>query len=116
MPADEYDDEDDRHRRRRRRRRDDDDDYYDDGPQDNAGLQYVIPINTNPVAIAAGYVGLFAVLCFPAPLALVLGIVALVQLKKKPEQHGKGRAIFAIVMGVLFSLPLPVLVVAGLFR
>lgn len=113
MPDDDYDD--DRPRPRRPRRRDDDDDdYYDDRPQGDAGLQYVIPINTNVVAIAAGYVGLVSVLCFPAPIALILGIIALVQLKKKPEQHGKGRAIFAIVMGVLFSLPIPLIVILAL--
>ena len=63
-------------------------------------------------AIAAGYVGLISVLCFPAPFALLLGILALRQLKKKPKLHGKGRAIFAIVMGVLFSIPIPFIVIA----
>lgn len=95
----EYDDEDDRPRRRRRRRCDDEDDDFDD-----EGLQYVIPINTSGLAIAAGYVGLISVLCFPAPIALLLGILALVQLKKKPKLHGKGRAIFAIMMGSFFTL------------
>jgi len=93
--------EDDRPRRRRRRR-DDDEEVGDEG------LQYVIPINTSGLAIAAGYVGLISVLCFPAPFALLLGILALVQLKKNPKLHGKGRAIFAIVMGGLFTI-LPVI-------
>jgi hypothetical protein len=112
---DEHDD-----RPRRRRRRDDDDSDNDDSDNDDPprrrrrrndddddgdeGLQYVIPINTSGLAIAAGYVGLISVLCFPAPIALFLGILALVQLKKKPKLHGKGRAIFAIVMGSLFTL------------
>ena len=90
---DEDEDDDDRPRRRRRHR---DDDAGDEG------LQYVIPINTSGLAIAAGYVGLISVLCLPAPLALLLGILALRHLKKNPKLHGKGRAIFAIVMGSLF--------------
>jgi hypothetical protein len=99
---DEEEDEEDRPLRRRRRRRDDYEDDDDDAGDE--GLQYVIPINTSGLAIAAGYVGLISVLCFPAPFALLLGILALVQLKKKPKLHGKGRAIFAIVMGTLFTI------------
>lgn len=91
------DDEDDEDRRRRRRRRREEDSGDD-------GLQFVIPINTSGLAIAAGYVGLISVLCFPAPFALILGILALRQLKKNPKMHGHARAIFAIVMGVIFTI------------
>lgn len=115
------DDRDDDESRPRRRRDDyaDDEGGYDDRPRrrrrvrDDAGddgLHYVIPINTSGLAIAAGYVGLISVLCFPAPVALVLGILALRQLKKNPKLHGRGRAVFAIVMGVIFTL-LPVVIV-----
>ena len=117
---DEYED-DDRPRRPRRRR--DDYDEYDDRPRrrrraradaGDDGLQYVIPINTSGLAIAAGYVGLISVLCFPAPVALILGLLALRQLNKNPKLHGRGRAIFAIVMGVLFTLlPLALVVYAA---
>ena len=116
---DEYEDDD--RPRRPRRRRDDYDDEEGDRPRrrrrarDDAGddgLQYVIPINTSGLAIAAGYVGLISVLCFPAPVALILGILALRQLNKNPKLHGRGRAIFAIVMGVIFTLPLPVMLYA----
>ncbi len=55
-------------------------------------------------AIAAGYVGLFSVLLIPAPLALLLGVVAIVDIKRHPKKHGMGRAIFAVVMGVLFTV------------
>ena len=89
------DEDDDRPRRRRRRQEDDSGDE---------GLQYVIPINTSGLAIAAGYVGLISVLCLPAPFALLLGFLALRHLKKNPKMHGKGRAIFAIVMGGLFTV------------
>lgn len=121
---DDREDDEDRPRRPRRRRDeyDDDDDDYDDRPRrrrarDDAGddgLQYVIPINTSGLAIAAGYVGLISVLCFPAPVALILGILALRQLNKNPKLHGRGRAVFAIVMGVIFTLlPLAFVVYAA---
>ncbi len=116
-PDDDYD-FDDRPRRRPRREYDDDDDDFDDRPRrrrrrppSGDGLQYVVPVNTNLLAILAGYAGLVSVLCFPAPFALVLGILALRQLKRNPDQHGKGRAIFGIVMGTLCSLPIPVIAV-----
>ena len=92
---DEDEDDDDRPRRRRRREEEDSGDE---------GLQYIIPINTSGLALAAGYVGLISVLCLPAPFALLLGILALRHLKKNPKLHGKGRAIFAIVMGGLFTV------------
>jgi hypothetical protein len=119
-PDDETDDyEDDRPRRRRRYAEDDEDD--DDRPRrrrppppDDQGLQFVVPVNTNLLAILAGYLGLVSVLCVPAPFALIVGLIALRQLEKNPGQHGKGRAIFGVVMGVLFSLPLPVIAVAAL--
>ena len=81
---------------------------------DDPSLRFVLPVNTNPLAIIAGYLGLISVLVLPAPFALLLGILALVQLKKNPKQHGHGRAIFAIVMGGLFSLVIPVIVVAAI--
>lgn len=98
----------DRPRRRRRHRDDDDDD-----PLDEPGMHYVLPVNTSGLAIAAGYVGLISVLCVPAPIALILGILALVNLKKNPKLHGHGRAWFAIVMGTIFTVLPIVLLILG---
>ena len=50
-------------------------------------------------AIAAGYLGLVSVLCVPAPLALLAGILAVREMKRDPKKHGMGRAVFGIVMG-----------------
>jgi hypothetical protein len=52
-------------------------------------------------SIVAGYLGLFSLLCFPAPLALICGIVAVIHLRKNPRLSGWGRAFFGIVMGAL---------------
>jgi len=71
---------------------------------DDASLRILIPIGRSPWAIAAGYLGLFSVLCVFAPFALITGILALRDIKKHPEKHGRGRAWFGIIMGALFSL------------
>ncbi len=72
----------------------------------------LIPVGRSGWAIAAGYMGLFAVLVIFAPISLVLGIVALIHLKRRPDLHGKGRAIFGIVMGGLFSILFVFMVIA----
>jgi hypothetical protein len=64
----------------------------------------LLPVGRSPWAIIAGYAGLFAVLCFPAPIALVLGLIAIRDIKRHPDRHGMGRAIFAVVMGTLFTI------------
>ena len=83
-------------------------------PQGNKALRMVIPIGRSGYAIAAGYLALFSVLCIPAPLALVFGILALKDIKKNPEKTGKGRAYFGIIMGCLFSILLVVVMVGAL--
>ena len=99
---DDDDEDDDRPRRRRRREESGDD-----------GLHFVVPVNTSGLAIAAGYVGLISVLCLPAPIALILGILAVRHLKKNPKMHGMGRAIFAIAMGAIFSIVFVGMLVLG---
>lgn len=66
-------------------------------------LADMVPGGVAPLAVAAFYLGLLSFLCFPAPFALALGILALRDLKKQPERGGKARAIFGIVMGVIGS-------------
>jgi sugar phosphate permease len=61
----------------------------------------LLPVGRSGLAIAAGYAGLFALLIVPAPLALVLGLLAVRDIKKNPKKHGMGRAVFGIVMGAL---------------
>jgi len=83
--------------------------------EDDAAMRMLIPVGRSLWAIAAGYAGLFAVLCFPAPIALILGIVAIYDIKKHPKRHGMGRAIFGLAMGVIFTVVLFVVLVEGAF-
>jgi hypothetical protein len=67
-------------------------------------MRMLLPVGRSWVAILAGYLGLVAVLVVTAPLALAAGIAAVIHLRKNPELHGMGRAVFAIIMGGLFSV------------
>ena len=57
--------------------------------------------------------GLVSVIPLFAPIALILGIAAVIHLKRNPKQRGMGRAVFAIVMGTIFSLVLLAVIVAN---
>lgn len=72
-------------------------------------MRMILPVGRSGFAIAAGYAGLFSVLCFPAPVALILGILAIIDIKRHPEKLGMGRAVFAVIMGGLFSI-MPLLI------
>jgi len=67
----------------------------------DAALGYIVPVNTSILAIFASYAGLLAVTGIFAPISLILGITALLDIKWHPEKKGKGRAIFAIVIGIV---------------
>lgn len=66
-------------------------------------MRFVAPVHASGLAVAAGYLGLFSVLFIFAPIALILSILALNDLKKNPHKTGKGRAIFGLIMGGIFS-------------
>jgi hypothetical protein len=72
-----------------------------DPVMDDPAMRMLLPIGRSAWAIAAGYLGLFSFIVFPAPLALILGIIAIRDLRKHPEKRGMGRAIFGLVMGGL---------------
>jgi len=77
-------------------------------------MRLLIPVGCSPLAMAAGYAGLFSILCFPAPVALVLGILAIRDVKAHPKKHGMGRAIFGVVMGILGTVvPLIIMLVSA---
>ena len=66
-------------------------------------MRWIFPVGRSGLAIAAGYFGLFGLLVFPAPLALALGALAVIDLRRHPDKRGWGRAIFGITIGVAGS-------------
>lgn len=68
---------------------------------DDPLARWLLPVGRSGWAIAAGYLGFFSLLLFPAPLALLTGIAAFVDMKRNPKKHGRGRAVFGIFMGAL---------------
>lgn len=83
--------------------------------QDDPLLRMVLPIGRSGLAIAAGYLGLFSFIVIPAPLALLISILALKDIKKNPKKLGKGRAIFGLVMGILGSLLLVIFIAGAIY-
>jgi hypothetical protein len=78
-------------------------------------VRALLPVGRTPLAIVAGYLGLGALFCFPAPLALGVGIWAVIDLKKKPGMHGMGRAVFGIVTGAIGTVGLVLWLVMAIF-
>jgi hypothetical protein len=64
----------------------------------------MVPVGRRGWAIAAGHVAIFAAFIWPlAPIALAMGVWALVDISRS-DGRGRGRAWFAIVVGVLGTL------------
>jgi len=76
-------------------------------------IRMLLPVGRSVWAIAAGYFGLFSLIGCGAPPAIFCGIMALRDIRRNPQLHGQGRAIFGIVMGVIGMVPL-VAMIAGL--
>jgi len=70
---------------------------------DDPVMRALLPVGRSGWAIAAGYLGLFSLLFVPAPLAVAVAIIAMVDIRRHPEKHGMGRAVFGLVMGLLGS-------------
>jgi predicted RNA-binding Zn-ribbon protein involved in translation (DUF1610 family) len=66
---------------------------------DDPAIRLLLPVGRSGWAIAAGYLGLISVLIFPAPFALLAGILAIREMRRDPRKHGMGRAVFGIIMG-----------------
>lgn len=69
----------------------------------NDGLKYIVPTSqTSGMALAAGYLGIFGFFFCPLGLgALVLGVLALRDLRANPYKNGTGRAWTGIVCGAI---------------
>ena len=71
-------------------------------------VRMLIPVNRTPLSITAGYLGLASIFCFPAPLAIVVGVIAIFDIKKSNgTKRGLGRAWFGIGAGFLFMVTIP---------
>ena len=75
--------------------------YLQQDMEQDSGMRMLLPIGRSGFAIAAGYLGLFSITLFPAPFAIIFGILAIKDIKKHPEKHGLGRAYFGIFAGIL---------------
>ena len=77
------------------------------------GMRLLLPVGRSGWAIAAGYLGLFGLVLLPAPLALIVSIIAIrdIQKSKRTEKpkHGMGRAIFGLIVGILGTIALVIL-------
>ncbi|MCA9099708.1 MAG: DUF4190 domain-containing protein [Planctomycetales bacterium] len=79
---------------------------------ESAGMRMLLPVGRSPLAIAAGYLGLLSPLLIFAPFALLCGVLAIADIRRDPRKHGMGRAVFGLVMGVVFSLLFLIMILA----
>jgi len=77
-------------------------------------MRALLPVGRTPLAIVAGYLGLAALFCIPAPISLAVGIWAVIDLKKRPGMHGMGRAVFGIVAGAIGTVVMLIWVVMAI--
>lgn len=75
-------------------------------PQRDRTMEALLPVNRTGLSIAAGYAGLFSILLVFAPIALILGVLALLDLTHKPNVGGRGRAWFGLVAGAFGTIGL----------
>ena len=81
-------------------------------PAESAGMRMLLPVGRSGWAIVAGYLGLFSVLMFPAPLSVIVSIIALRSIKKNPKLRGMGRAWFGLIMGFIGSAMLALFLIS----
>ena len=71
----------------------------DRGP--GTATHWLLPVGRSWQSIVAGYLALFAIILWPlGPFALGLGVWALVRAARE-KAHGTGRAVFAVIVGLL---------------
>ncbi len=99
---------------RRRPRADDDELEYDDRPrrrrrgdeEEGDVTGGIIPYK-NPAALAAYYCGVFSLIpllgCALAPVAIILGVVGLVNASAHPKSKGRVHAVTGIVFGLVLA-------------
>lgn len=83
---------------------------------DDAAVRMLLPVGRSLWAIAAGYLGLFSAIFIPAPLAIIVSLIAIWDIRTHTGKHGLGRAIFGLVMGLLGSAGLAIGIIAALSK
>lgn len=86
------------------------------GVVNDPGLRFLIPVGRSALAIAAGYLGIFSLILLPAPISLIVSIIAIRDLRRsklagKPKL-GMGRAVFGLVMGIIGTCFLAFIIVS----
>jgi hypothetical protein len=84
---------------------------------DDRQMRAMLPVGNAPMAVAAMWVGLVSLLCcFLGPVAIVLSIVALVELNRDPDKGGKVHAIFGLIAGSVTTLIAIIFLMSSLYR
>ena len=77
------------------------------GVGDDPAMRWLVPVGRSGWAIAAGYLGLFSFFGgFLGPIAIIVSIIAIRDIKRNPNRHGMGRAIFGLICGILGTIML----------
>ncbi len=71
---------------------------------DDAGVRMLLPVGRSGLSILAGYMGIFSLALIPAPLAVLVSILAIVDILRHREKHGMGRAVFGLILGITCSI------------
>ena len=75
---------------------------------DDPGMRVLLPVGRTGWSIAAGYLGLFGLTVVLAPIALIVSIIAISDLRKKEaageKKLGMGRAVFGLTVGIIGTL------------
>ncbi|MBP5233664.1 MAG: zinc ribbon domain-containing protein [Planctomycetes bacterium] len=70
---------------------------------DSSIARMALPVGRTPLSIVAGYLGLLSLTFILAPVSLIVGLLAIRDLKAHPDMHGLGRAWFGTIMGGIFT-------------
>ena len=79
-----------------------------------AQVVYVAPTKTNGLAVAGMVLGILWLYWVGSILAVIFGHVALSQIKRNPNQGGRGMAIAAVVLGWIGVAILAIVILAAI--
>ena len=84
------------------------------GQSPTSAAHWMLPVGRSWQSIVSGYLGLISLIIWPlGPIAVAMGWWALARAARHAG-HGRGRAVFAIISGLLSTTFLAVLLLAAL--